>query len=199
MDSISKKGSEYYDALSEGLMSARNNSLAERDENNEMVKNADGTIKLDQDKLFENGDLNKYAKIMARIQGQAIDAFSVRDGDKIHFNDEAAAEYFKIAKPAWHDDFDADNLKVDKVMAKFNIDETLARGIVGQLQKAITEVTTTTLVNMDRGGYDREIIRRFIGIIKQEEKNNGEDEKTKIIENNTYLTGYKDGIEPEVK
>lgn len=116
--------------------------------------------------ISTDGDLNKYAKLTARISGNVEEAFSQTDTttNVKTFNKDAATKYFADAKAGWMNSFDASQLKV-KTDAAGNTNEDFVK----DLQEAIANgIQVNTLVSMQRADQSPDLIRRILGIVEQE-------------------------------
>ncbi|MFA5162973.1 MAG: hypothetical protein WC441_00415 [Patescibacteria group bacterium] len=112
-----------------------------------------------------DGDLNKYAKLTARISGNVEAAFSQTSTSGVKtFNKDAATKYFTDAKASWMNSFDASQLKI-----KTDASGATNAAFVKDLQEAIANgIQVNTLVSMQRADQSPDLIRRILGIVEQE-------------------------------
>ena len=178
---------------------AASRNSAARKSTKEGLKAARDTDLSSGKKLYdeESGEINAHAKTIARVHGDIVGAFNnTTEKGKINFDDksqQAATEYFKVAKPAWLDNFNTDNLKAEKVESDFKVDNKKAQESVKTVEQAIADgINGSTLAGMQRSGQSPEFIRRSIGIIKDR----NDDKYQKEITKNNILINIKE-VEPD--
>ncbi|MDP3900393.1 MAG: hypothetical protein Q8Q23_04920 [bacterium] len=182
METASKRDSRTSESMQQGALAARNVDL-----------DAGG-------KLYDSGtgEINPFAKLVARLQGDVTAAFnnSTKSG-AFNFDNtskEAATKFFETAKGAWLDNFKIDNLKISKVQKDFGLATAAeAETAVKAVEQAIADgIDGSKLASMQRTGYSPEFIARSIGSI---EKHAPSKYSSQIAGNNTLANIKK--IDPE--
>lgn len=124
--------------------------------------------------LVVGDDVNKYAKLTARISGNMEAAFGELDAatGAIKLNVEAMKNYFSKAKSGWLASFDTAQLKDNGT----NTDSVKA------IQEALPSLKVDTLTSMQRGENNPDLVARAIGSIYKAEYNGSIEAHEKVVQ-----------------
>ncbi|MCX6798199.1 MAG: hypothetical protein NTX66_03255 [Candidatus Falkowbacteria bacterium] len=173
MSRVAQKSKQHRNNVNQGLELAKNQSL---DSGDKMIT--------------DDGELNKYAKLSARIGGNQLEAFRELDGT---FNEAAAAKYNEGVKANHLVSFDAKQL-IPKEDGSNKAD-------IEKLERAMANMQISTLTSLAKTEQNPELLRRIMGILKKQENLGSLDahEKVEEIKDNNVLQGiYKKAIDSAV-
>lgn len=141
ISSVAKRSKQHRANVGDGLKKAKDQELK------------------DGNSLVVGDDVNKYAKLTARISGNMEAAFGELDAatGAIKLNVDAMKNYFAKAKSGWLASFDTSQLKDDGT----NTDSVKA------IEEALASVKVDTLTSMQRGENNPELVARAIGAINR--------------------------------
>lgn len=177
-----KESKDHRNNATLALATARNTDINSGDPDKALIK--------------ADGEINKFAKILAR-NGELFKAFNnTTNAEKVNFDatsESALVKFLETAKAEHASNINGDTLdpvKLEKILSKEGVDTSVTNidQIVISMNKALARgVETSKLVSMERSDNNPEMVRRIMGAIDKY----GKAAQKSEISNNNILKNIK--------